>query len=114
MGEKEYEERKKQKDFEDKKEIKKQKIENDRLKRKRRRDKKEDKKEKKKMFLNAITDKQDVFKKDIPLIEQLRGELGDDEYNKLCVQEVKDSDQFDYNDDDIKIKGIKRNKLDII
>lgn len=114
--EKEYKERKEQKDFDEKKELKKQRLENDHLKRKRRREKKVEKKEMKKKFLQVIEDKKEIFRKDIPLIEQIKNELGENEYKKLCFQEEKETDQmFDYKDDNMTEvsvrKGIKRNEL---
>lgn len=94
--EKEYEQRKIQKDFEDKKESKNQILENERLKRKRRRDAKEQKIKMKKQYLKAMEDKKDIFRKDIPLIDQVKYEIGDEEFKKMCYQEEKNYEDFDY------------------
>jgi hypothetical protein len=128
--EKEYDERKQQKEFEEKKEMKKQRIETERLKKKRRRDKKDDKKELKKKFLSAIEVKKNIFRKDVPLIDQLKNELGEEEYEKLYIQENNDVNELEYevsnnylinnpngcaNYNTNKIqKGIKRNDLEIL
>jgi hypothetical protein len=116
--EKEYEQRKIQKEFEDKKDMKNQVLENERLKRKRRRDAKEQKIKMKKKFLKAMEEKKDLFRKDIPLIEQVKNEIGDEEFKKMCYQEEKNYEDFDYatekqikNNKTMYKKGIKRNLL---
>lgn len=113
--EKEYDERKKQKDFEDQKEMKRQRIESEHLKRKRRRDKKVEKKVMKKRFLKVIEDKKDIFKKDVPLLEQIKSEMGEEEYKKLCYQENKIIDDLDFKSENmVKIrKKIARNELEV-
>jgi hypothetical protein len=121
--EKEYKERKTQKDFEEKKSLKSQRLEEERLKKKRRREKKQEKILMKKKFMKVIeeTGKQNVFEKDKPLLEQIKNELGEEEYKKLLIQERK-AGEFDYdNEDDIEnvienvkkkpIKGILRNEI---
>ena len=120
--EKEYKERKTQKDFEEKKESKKTRIEGERLKRKRRREKKEEKNKMKKKFMKVIeeTGTKNIFDKNKPLIEQIKNELGEEEFKKLCYQERKKED-FDYDDDFVgqplnkrkALKGILRNQINI-
>jgi hypothetical protein len=124
--EKEYKERKTQKDFEEQKLSKKEKLEYESTKRKRRRDKKEEKKKLKKQFMNALKDKQGIFKKDVPLVDQIKQELGEEEFKKLYNQESKTNHNFDEFDYDAKnvikenekllinkktFNGIKRNEI---
>jgi hypothetical protein len=95
--EKEYKERKEQKDFEEHKETKKERIESERIKKKKRRELKKEKSKMMKKFKSAIEDKKEVFKKDIPLIDQIRMELGEEEFKKLSVhQDYKNDEEFDY------------------
>jgi len=116
--EKEYQHRKIQKEFEEKKEMKKQILENERLKRKRRRDVKEQKLKIKKQFSKAIEREKEIFRKDIPLIDQVKNEIGDEKFKKMCYQEEKNYDDFEYATDNHinqnktgHKKGIKRNIL---
>ena len=116
--EKEFQVRKIQQEFEDQKDMKSQILENERLKRKRRRDAKEEKLKIKKQFAKAIEDKKDIFRKDIPLIDQVKNEIGDEQFKKMCYQDNANDDDFDYtknksvknNNTNLK-KGIKRNVL---
>jgi len=107
--EKEFQVRKVQQEFEDQKEVKSQILENERLKRKRRRDAKEEKLKIKKQFAKVIEDKKDIFRKDIPLIDQVKNEIGDELFKKMCYQDNANDDDFDYT----KEKSIKNNKTNL-
>jgi hypothetical protein len=82
--EKEYTERKTQKEFEDKKEKKNERIEDERDKKRKRRMKKESKK---KLIRQIVKEKGtsdcEVFRRDVPLIDQIKSELGEEEFVKI-------------------------------
>jgi hypothetical protein len=80
--EKEYDERKQQKDFEDKKERRKEKLETERDRKRKRRNMKESKKKLIQQIVKEGTNNVG-FRKDIPLIDQIKSELGEEEFIKV-------------------------------
>lgn len=80
--EKEYKERRVQKDFEELKETKKDRIESDRTKKHLRRKKRE---EKKKIIekIKKVQGDKPIFSKEKTILDQLREQLGEEEFNKL-------------------------------
>jgi hypothetical protein len=116
--EKEIKERKMQKEFEVNKEIKKERLELERLKKKRRRDLREKNKKLKKKFIKVVDNKKDIFNKNIPLIDQIKNELG--ENLQSTDNNVPNNYQDDYLNDDYnfdtkckKGKRIIRNEIEL-
>lgn len=89
--EKEYKEREIQKEFEEEKEIKRSKLEEITQRKKKRRDKK--KLLKKAKIKNEK--KKKLFDPNIPLIDQLKQEIGNEEYDRLFNQPQRSNDEYD-------------------
>jgi hypothetical protein len=85
--EKEYKQRKFQKEFDERKENKKKRLDNEREKKKRRRIIKEQKNKLKKKLIKVVGEQKSLFRKDIPILEQIKGEVGEAEYKKLLYGE---------------------------
>jgi hypothetical protein len=85
--EKEYKQRKFQKELDERKENKKRRLDNEREKKKRRRIKKEHNYKLKKKLIKVVGEQKSLFRKDIPIVEQIRGEIGEAEFKKLLYGE---------------------------
>ena len=91
IQQKEENKRKMQEDFEKDKKEKQKILDNKALQRKRKRDKK---KIKKKIYQNSEKNK-NIFSKDIPILEQIKKKIGDEEYQKLINNDNDDEKYFD-------------------
>ena len=107
IQEKAEKKRKMQEDFEKDKKEKQLILDNKSLKRKRKRDKK---KIKKKIIMNSEKNK-NIFSKDIPILEQIRKKIGDEEYKKLMENDNTKPNNIIEENDEIELipkKGEQR------
>ncbi len=116
--EKEYKERKNQKDLDERKDSKKKKIENEREKKKKRRHQKEEKSKLKKKLIKAVGQQKSLFKNDVPLVEQIKGEIGEAEFKKLLYGtggDIINDYDLDFQAEPTKVKKILpiRNALEV-
>lgn len=112
--EKEIKERKVQKEFDENKEVKKERLESERLKKKRRRDFREMNKKMKKKFRKVVDEKKDIFNKNAPLIDQIRHELSDNtitQSNNITKEEDYLNDDYNFDNKCIKGKRLIRNEI---